>query len=831
MTTTHTLICRTLGKSSSLVVCLWLCCGSTWAQPATNLPDQEVAVDTLGDPLPKAALLRLGTLRFQHPSSVRDIALAPNDEVIITIGGRFLIAWDTTTGQELWRTDPNNFGVVRSGAAYGVRSVVFDPDGESFYVPGAGKINRWNTRTGTLESISITRSFEFGRMLAGPARAASIDVAPDGEAFAVGSSKDLIVVDRKGKQQFVVRNEPKASIDEMKIDRDRLVFGGHYSYAVFSPDGNSLAAVMSQAPKTLRLLDAKSGQDIRSIPLTSWLVRMAFLPSGTHIVTTERDSSIRCYDIETGEQAWAKVLEPAANAESYTSAVTCSADGRWVAAGAPMGSDQWIYLLDAQTGVQKSILKGHAWKPWCVSFTSNSQTLYSAGWDGPIRKWDVDTGEQLPPPEGVRGSSVVAASPDGSRIAYADDLGTIRVVDPTDGNEIGQYRSENVRFGKLEFSGDGRYLAAGGSSGSEDLTVFVVDVLENHVAQRWDWPRGRDPHSSIECFSFTPDGTRLATAVFRQSQAYLWDLESGKQIAELPHRSIYGLSFSADSKTLATAGWDKAVRRWDAATGEERETTYMSDVLPNEGDLRMYTVSYSPAGDIAATAHLDGMVRIWDAESFELKHQFKIEGRFIYGSIRFSPDGLWLATGSMRGDVQLWDPYTGETMWNVGQHQSYAYTVDFGKDSRSLVSGGADDVGYLWNLVPEALETRSDMPSLWQDLGSEEPATAYAAFWHLAQGNEQAVDFLSTKLQAIEVVLDLQKNLADLEEKQASRRRQLTKRLAEKDDSAELLRRVRRGISILGQIGSERALAAIEQLLSTSPSEEIQKLARDALRT
>ena len=84
-------------------------------------------VDSLGDPLPAGARLRLGTLRFRPPSSVIELALSPDEKTIIT-AGRDLIAWDATTGKELWRANPREFGSDLQNASYGVRAVAFAPD-------------------------------------------------------------------------------------------------------------------------------------------------------------------------------------------------------------------------------------------------------------------------------------------------------------------------------------------------------------------------------------------------------------------------------------------------------------------------------------------------------------------------------------------------------------------------------------------------------------------------------------------------------------------------------------------------------------------------------
>ena len=147
---------------------------------------------------------------------------------------------------------------------------------------------------------------------------------------------------------------------------------------------------------------------------------------------------------------------------------------------------------------------------------------------------------------------MVAASPDGQTLAYEDDSGAIRLVDAATRHGTTHARTAGTEYSQLAFSPDGRRLAGGGTSGDQ-VHVAVWDVPSGELLHRWDWPKGRDPHSTVESLCFTPDGSRLAAAVFRQSAAYVWDLTAGQQIARLSHnRGLW---------PLVQPGWQDAGHR------------------------------------------------------------------------------------------------------------------------------------------------------------------------------------------------------------------------------------------------------------------------------
>ena len=303
----------------------------------------------------------------------------------------------------------------------------------------------------------------------------------------------------------------------------------------------------------------------------------------------------------------------------------------------------------------------------------------------------------------------------------------------------------DIRYSQLTFSSDSRQLSGGGSS-DDNVHVVVWNLDDGKLLHQWQWPKGRDPHSTVESLAFSPQGNRLAAAVFRQSAAYLWDLKSEQQIARLSHSEVYGLSFSPTEASLATAGWDSKIRFWDSDSGKLRTTFDVKMSPENGGDLRMYTVCYSPAGGLIATAHLDGVVRVWQADEMALRSKLQVPGRFVYGTLNFSPDGLWLATGGMDGTLGVWDPLTTQCVWDVGRHQGHVYTVGYGRDDKTLVSGGEDGVCYVWDLKSPFDRPNNDLQSLWDDIAGNDSLTAFQSMRTLTNAAEPVVAFLGDKL-------------------------------------------------------------------------------------
>ena len=75
---------------------------------------------------------------------------------------------------------------------------------------------------------------------------------------------------------------------------------------------------------------------------------------------------------------------------------------------------------------------------------------------------------------------------------------------------------------------------------------------------------------------------------------------------------MWAVAFTPDGSRLASAGWDKTVRLWDVASGQEMVT------LRAHADA-VNAVAFSPDGSRLASASDDRTVTVWVAERGDRK--------------------------------------------------------------------------------------------------------------------------------------------------------------------------------------------------------------------
>jgi tRNA A-37 threonylcarbamoyl transferase component Bud32 len=141
---------------------------------------------------------------------------------------------------------------------------------------------------------------------------------------------------------------------------------------------------------------------------------------------------------------------------------------------------------------------------------------------------------------------------------------------------------------------------------------------------------------------------------------------------------------------LATAGHDRAVRLWDAATGQQ--TRAFEGLTAPVGDL-----AFSPDGRRLA-ACVGPRMHLWDTAMGEKVATVEGKGDEVH-RLAFSPDGRWLATSEGDGWGRIREWATGRVQWTLGDHRMIVHGLAFSPDSRRLATVAIAEGVKVWDLL------------------------------------------------------------------------------------------------------------------------------------
>ena len=200
-------------------------------------------------------------------------------------------------------------------------------------------------------------------------------------------------------------------------------------------------------------------------------------------------------------------------------------------------------------------------------------------------------------------------------------------------------------------------------------------VLEGHTAP-------------IAALAVSPDGETLASASWDQT-VRVWPLAGGAaRVFEGHSQNVNGVAFSPDGRTLVSVGYDQSVRVWPLAGTSSPAVVTMPSPLN--------AVAVTGDGEIAAGG-ADGKVYFLDLRGAQAGEVAAGPRPVI--SLAVSPDDALVAAAGIGGSVGVIDRKARALARTLVGPGLPVWSVAFLPDSRTLLTGGADNIIRRWNAV------------------------------------------------------------------------------------------------------------------------------------
>ena len=327
------------------------------------------------------------------------------------------------------------------------------------------------------------------------------------------------------------------------------------------------------------------------------------------------------------------------------------------------------------------------------SIYSNDGTLAALATTIGIHILDAKNLKQILFIDTTREINAIAFSADGESITAVSNHGDILKFNTTDGAFIKGIEGNFNNINSVSIAPDLSSVALTGySNGNYSRKLSLISAEDGSLLNEFN---NDVSDSTLQNLTYSPDNLLVAGVGGSDGKIYVWDAADGtllRTIADQQTRISY-ITFSPDSKTIASTSNDGAIILWEARSGEslltlEGHGTYISALaFSPDGTNIIYRVGSDEAG----------LIRIRNISDGSLVNSFPDSVASGWGSsIAVSPGGESILLTVENRSLSLWNLNQGSVVESLTGFSSFTNKAAISADGKFLVSGS--EFGELWQI-------------------------------------------------------------------------------------------------------------------------------------
>jgi WD40 repeat protein len=570
-----------------------------------------------------------------HKDLIQSLRYSPDGTLLAAGSYQIVTLWTVPTG---------SLRKSLSGHDGPILSMAVAPDGRTAVSGGRDRTIRvWNLAEGKLL-----------RTLAAPVPVTALAIIANGRSLIYGGGDGTIrwLDSGHGRERLLMKGHTGAVLDlavlsdspgAMRIvsaaeDGTARIWTIHHPFD--TPAGGKTAKVPVESPPLV--LSGHKGP-VRALGIT---------PDGRTIVTGGDDATVTFWGASDGKTQGAPLASGHAGA---ILAVAISPDGKLLLTGS---ADKTARVIARNDGKVIRTLAHHNAPVRSVAFSPAGDRLATADERGGLKVWETATGQGViafghvaPGGSPIQPIQKVSFSGIGSLVSASAD-GTLKTW-----NFSGEWTAHKTlgthvfRVLALDFSPDGRLLAAGGGQPSRSGEVKIWEVGKGLLGRSWP-----SLHSdTVFSLRFSPDGTKLASA---SADKFLkvTNVADGKVLRSYEGHThhVLAVDWKSNGNELVTGGADNVLKVWDFGTGEQVRTL-------RAAGKQVTSVRWIAGKPEVVGASGDTQVRIWNPENGVIPRRFAGASDYVYG-VAASADGSRIASGGADSVLFIWNGQSAQVI-------------------------------------------------------------------------------------------------------------------------------------------------------------------------